>query len=194
MTSFIRSTSEIPVPETLRGLIRAENVETIEEAREYLRSLEKHVETISRALNATAQFAWGREIASVQVAQGTSTSTSTRAASAKVNYPTPTYIQAWYSVTFEVDTAPASTEEVVAYFALDGVEVKASRSSVNLAGNWAASQVLTLNGSMTRELDRDKIYDLSLVVEIPDGGTGEITVRDTVSGFDYRLNPRAAGV
>lgn len=212
MATFISTTDDIPIPEVLgdkpsfgdleaplariSGAEYGEIVTWGEQIHLYLRKLEKHNETLARALNATAQMAWGKEL-STAFASAPVSLTSTRprsVASARLVFPTSAHVQAHYKAVVDIDTAPSATEELFAVMTVNGTEQSSSKSVLNLGSNWVAGQTVTLTGSHQFSIDKSTVVSVALNVGITNQSTGEVTVRDAVSGFEYRIEPRVAGV
>lgn len=217
MTTFIRTTDDLPVPEVL-GKPDLGNLERLlftitrvgygdtdamasqieqwgKQVHLYLRKLEKHAETLSRGLNATAQIAWGHDFGSSYLnGPITLSSANPRALSqANLNFPTPTHITVHYTAVLTIDTAPGSAESLYACVLLDGAEQSGSRELVNLGKSWASGQVVTISGSWQGQLKKDQVYRLSLAAGIENQSTGVVTAQPKHTGLIYSLRPRLAG-
>lgn len=187
MSVFIQGTSSIPVPETLGATYTGDNEES------FLRSLQLHAEQNSRAINAVAQAAFGEQYGNVlsQIQHTISTDAPTYVARKQIVFATPFNLLLQYKVVFDIDTAPASTEEVFASLYLDGIEIPGAESVLRTA--WTADEAYTLCGQTFTELAKDTVYTIALGVGIRDQSTGVVTTREKHSGLIYRLSPRLIG-
>ena len=193
MPAFFKSTADIPAPEKL-GSGKDLSVVTdfnlwASNVAASVKKLEKHGELLARALNATAQLAWGNIVDSVYTQDEITINgvAPVVLVEKQINYPTKANIVVWYQIPVEVLSQLVDPEEVVVSILIDGIQQPSSITRYYDGAN--ATTQRTLSGVWLGSIKKATITNIGLAINIEGQVSGEIKTRDS-AGFVYNLTPR----